>query len=297
MSVTPTSTLPDAVPFGDARLDDHAAFAQRLHEDGYVVVQNVFTPDEIARMREVVTGHLKRKGARFSLGKTQPNAAILVPGLREVIAHPRVVTLFKSLIGKENTVFTGHCDIHMNMLSGWHRDSGEAFGGYFTGDYIPDESVRVYKMAVYLQDATPSDGLFVVPKSHNAKSYDTGQAVQAKTKAGDVVIFDVRIAHVGQLPDTIEKGIKAINIALSGKSRLKEDSPIATWLKSVYWKLIRRRDRLSIFFTYGENNVRTNEFSESNMTRQNEQASASETAIPAPLANDLSEQGVKVFAA
>jgi hypothetical protein len=54
------------------------------------------------------------------LGKTQPNASVALPELASVFAHERVVTLVKTVLGDDKVVFTGHCDAHMNMLSGWH---------------------------------------------------------------------------------------------------------------------------------------------------------------------------------
>lgn len=270
---------------------------KELAERGYAVVRSMFTTDEIERLRAIVRGHLQRKGSRFSLGKTQPNAAVLVPDLHFIFSHPRVVSLFKAAIGADRTAFTGHCDIHMNMLSGWHRDSGEAYGGYFSGDYFGDESCRVFKMAIYLQDATEHDGLFVIPASHRDRQHGLDQAAQAKTMLGDVVIFDVRLLHRGQLPDLVEKCIKVVNVALKGRSRTVEDSVAATYLKGVYWKLINRRDRLSVFFTYGEDNNRTREFADANMVRQDEQAHSSTRTLPEELLASLARLGVTALPA
>jgi hypothetical protein len=276
-------------------LPEHSDVLRReLAERGYAVVRSVFTKVEIERLRTIVRGHLQRSGSRFSLGKTQPNAAIAVPDLGFVFSHSRVVRLFKSLIVNGPTVFTGHCDIHMNMLSGWHRDSGEAYGGYFSGDYMADETCRVFKMAIYLQDTTPRDGLSVVPGSHRQRTYDINEAVPLCTSQGDAVIFDVRLAHVGQLPDWLEKGIKALNILLKGRNRTVEDSSIATKLKSVYWRLVGRRDRLSVFFTYGEDNERTHEFAKANMVRQTLQTAVAETRLSGSLVEELSRQGVTI---
>lgn len=266
-----------------------------VNSHGFVIVRNVFSPAEIDQLRKIVRGHLKKHGARFSLGKTQPNAATTVTALAPLFSHPRVLELFKRLIGNDSTVFTGHCDIHMNMLSGWHKDSGEAFGGYFHGDYIKADDCRVFKMAIYLQDASNRDGLTVGVGSHRMHQVTAGASLQARTRVGDVVLFDVRLNHTGQLPDPIEKGIKAINIGMKGKSRTVEDHPLATGLKSLYWKLIGRRDRLSIFFTFGASNEYTQEFSKANMVRQNAQAGITETSLPPELISALRGQGVDVF--
>jgi hypothetical protein len=269
---------------------------RQVREQGCAVVSSVFSAQEIETMRSTVREHLTTSGSRFSLGKTQPNAAIVVPDLGWIFAHPRVVSLFQALIGSPSPVFTGHCDIHMNMLSGWHRDSGEAFGSYFTGDYFSDDECRVYKMAIYLQDTEEGDSLKVVPHAHRVPQFDSSKGHPLFTSVGDVVIFDVRLPHTGQLPDMVEKGIKAINIAMKGRDRTVEDSPIATRLKQAYCRLVGREDRLSIFFTYGADNRRTEEFARANMDRQNRQANVQETSLPGPLVESLISRGVKVAA-
>ncbi|MFT4046713.1 MAG: phytanoyl-CoA dioxygenase family protein [Solimonas sp.] len=268
-----------------------------VERDGFVIVKNVFTKDEISRLRSIVYGHLNKKGARFSLGKTQPNAALAVPDLQYIFYHDRVVDLFKRLIGPNETVFTGHCDIHMNMLSGWHKDSGEVYGGYFKGDYINADDCRVFKMAIYLQDATKHDGLTVRIGSHRKLGTTDGAPIQAKTQSGDVVLFDVRLTHTGQLPDNIEKGIKALNIALKGSDRRVEDHPLATKFKGIYWKLINRRDRLSIFFTFGKNNAYTQQFAQANMSRQNTQAGLKTIELPKELITAFNNYNVMVATA
>jgi hypothetical protein len=296
MVVTNSNSSRDgaALTWGESLPQNPEALRNELAERGYAVVRSVFTVDEIERLRTIVRGHLQSEGSRFSLGKTQPNAAVAVPDLGYIFAHSRVVRLFKSLIADGGTLFTGHCDIHMNMLSGWHRDSGEAYGGYFSGDYMADPTCCVFKMAIYLQDTTARDGLSVVPGSHRQRAYDINEAVSLCTKLGDAVIFDVRLAHAGQLPDWFEKGVKALNILLKGSNRTIEDSPIATKLKGIYWRLIGRRDRLSVFFTYGQDNERTHEFAKANMLRQTSQSGVSETRLSETLVTELSRQGVKM---
>lgn len=150
--------------WSEALIAQPAELGRQVKEEGYAVVTSVFSAVEIERMRSIVTSHLTTSGSRFSLGKTQPNAAIVVPELSWIFAHARVVSLFQALIGAPAPVFTGHCDIHMNMLSGWHRDSGEAFGSYFAGDYLSDDECRVFKMAIYLQDTGSRDALRVVDR-------------------------------------------------------------------------------------------------------------------------------------
>src|SRR5882672_12033271 len=64
-----------------------------LDEDGIFVVRNALSRDEIGELRDILLRYLPRRGMRFSLGKTQPNAAEKVPDLAFIFAHPRILTV------------------------------------------------------------------------------------------------------------------------------------------------------------------------------------------------------------
>lgn len=281
----------DEVPQGAARM------RKALDDDGIFVVRNALSQNEISDLRDIVRGHLSRRGLRFSLGKTQPNAAGELPELAFIFAHPGILSVVKQVIGETDVVFTGHCDIHMNMLSGWHKDSGETVpGGYFTGPYMTAADCRVYKVAVYLQDTGRRDGFTARLGSHRHTDLSIGDKVNVQSRAGDIVVFDVRITHTGQLPDPVEKGLKGLSLALNRRERDREDPTGVSRLKAVYWKLIGRRDRLSVFFTYGAPNAFTYDFAEANMNRQTRQgATGGSGGLPPNLTAALASEGVKVF--
>lgn len=275
---------------GPAHFDAAAARAA-LQRSGAILVRGLLAPDEVMTARGQVRDRLTTQGERIQLGKTQPNAALLVPEIGWLVGHPSIVAVFRALLD-ENIWFTGHCDIHMNMLSGWHKDSGESVGGYFKGDYFAAPDCQVYKAAVYLQDATPRDGLTVRLGSHRHSSH-AGLEQHVPNKAGDVVFFDVRLSHVGQLPDSIEKAIKAMVRPVRKTNGIEPGW--AGMIKDAYWKVIGRRDRLSVFFTYGKRNTFTVDFSRSNMRRQQAQNSSADDAIlPVPLTTALGASGVEM---
>lgn len=282
-----------------AVLDSAPAMRQALDEDGIFVVRDVLSPDEVAKLRDILRSHLTKRGLRHSLGKTQPNAAEEVPDLAFICAHPRILDVMTQVLGESNVAFTGHCDIHMNMLSGWHKDSGETVpGGYFTGPYMTSPECRVYKVAIYLQDTGPRDGFTARLGSHRQTDLGVGEALTARSRIGDIVVFDVRITHTGQLPDLVEKGIKGLSRVLNKGQRHKQDASWILRLKAGYWKLIGRRDRLSVFFTYGAPNTFTSDFAEANARRQARQgADVSSTGLPPSLREALESEGVSLCAA
>jgi hypothetical protein len=266
-----------------------------LKEDGYAVIRGLLSVTEIDRLRAIVRDHLVRCGVRFGLGKSQPNAAVAVPQLGFVFANTNIVRLFKTILGEDQVVFTGHCDIHMNMLSGWHKDSGEAFGGYFYGDYFAASECHVYKIAVYLQDSNVRAGFAIRPGSHRSPAIMCGDELPIETRVGDVVVFDVRVSHAGQLPDLVEKGLKALNSLFTRGDRTKADNRLVGALKAFYWKLVRRRERLSVFFTFGCPNEYTYDFARANMSRQTRQAGSADTKLPDELTAQLQALGVTAY--
>jgi len=287
---------PQSFEFGNAQVLDASALQNAMTRDGAFVVRNLLSVSEIARLREQVRQRLVRSGRRLSLGRTLPGAAS-ASELSWALSHPRIVAVFKALSGSTSTLFTGHCDIHMNMLSGWHKDSGETYGGYFTGDYFAADDCCVYKAAIYLQDAGERDGLTIRCGSHRTPDLNAGTDAKLLTRRGDVVFFDVRINHCGQLPDLVETGIKAAAKVATRGSRIAQEPPWASRVRDLYWRVTGRDDRLSVFFTYGASNRYTEEFAEANVRRQLQQAGADEALLPAGLLESLREQDVRLCAA
>ncbi len=269
---------------------------QALDSDGIFVVRNALTQAEVDRLRDILLSHLPRRGLRAALGRTQPNAAENVPELAFIFAHPQILTVIKQVLGETDVVFTGHCDIHMNMLSGWHKDSGETVpGGYFTGPYMTSPDCRVFKVAIYLQDTGRRDGFTARLGSHRETDLSVGPEATVQSRTGDIVVFDVRITHTGQLPDPIEKGLKGLSLALNRGQRDQHDFAWISRMKELYWKSIRRRDRLSVFFTYGAPNTFTDDFAKANMRRQVRQGAVRDSVgIPPNLGAMLDKEGVKL---
>ena len=276
-------------------ITSNSELKKSLKKHGAIVIKNVLSQDELARYRTVVTKFLSQNGTRLMLGKTQPNAAVIVNDLDPLFSHPKVIDIFKRIYGEENVVFTGHCDIHMNMISGWHKDSGEAVGGYFRGEYFNAPNCRVYKVAVYLQDADSGDGLTVRLGSHNSRSITAGKEVKLETNAGDLIIFDVRLNHIGRTPNVFERMLKNASRVLNLGDRNKPDAAFITSLASMAGKIVGRNDRLSIFFTYGPPNSFTYDFAYLNMQRQLKQTSVKQTRLRSELVKSLKLLQVEPF--
>jgi len=281
---------------GTGALESAQDMREALDEDGIFVVRNALSQAEIGKLRDILLRYLPGRGLRFSLGRTQLNAAVKVPELAFIFAHPRILTVVKQVLGETNVVFTGHCDIHMNLLSGWHKDSGETVpGGYFTGPYMTSADCRVFKVAIYLQDTGRRDSFSARLGSHRETDLSIGKEISVQSRTGDIVVFDVRITHTGQLPDLVEKGLKGLSLALNRGQRDREDLAWVSRVKALYWKLIGRRDRLSVFFTFGAANTFTYDFARANMSRQDRVGAACGSAgLPPKLRDALESEGVRL---
>ena len=105
--------------------------------------------------------------------------------------------------------FLGHNDIGINVSIGWHKDRlNGPYRQFETVDPWSKDSVgrpmSIVKALVYLQDHGNDNGaLRLVPGSHRVPSLEH-RADQEKIlhpRAGDVILFDQRITHRGQVAD------------------------------------------------------------------------------------------------
>jgi hypothetical protein len=83
---------------------------ERLERDGYIVVEQLLTPAEVARLRAALVDHFSRQWVPDMLGKHQPGAAYEIPAIGWIFAHPPLLAVFRDIFGSENLKFTGNCD-------------------------------------------------------------------------------------------------------------------------------------------------------------------------------------------
>lgn len=246
--------------------------SQMINSDGFVLIRDVFSGEEIKRLRKTVKTYFRNKGLLANSGITQSNAAVEVPDVNWVFYHPKILAVMRQLLGQESIMFTSHCDVHCRTLSAWHKDDGMGVmeGGYFGFPSYDQEDCKVYKVALYLQDHDNNTGGLTVRKgSHKFSEIHQGEEVYLKTKAGDIVVFDVRLSHTGQqdiIPfPSLQKPNLILQKAINKVFKIPPNQS-QKYLKDIYDKLFG--ERLSIFFTYGLPNDYTKAFAINNMKRQ-----------------------------
>ena len=178
----------------------------KFNELGYLVVENVFSKEEISMFNEEVKTFVKEN-------PTMPNASgISIP---DFISHQNYFEKTKLMKNNEklhsvlNNVFAGndyrfcsHNDIGINRIVGWHKDklNGE-YAKYELVDIWDEkdgEKHEIVKVLTYLEDhSNNNDGLKLVPGSHIVREINSSGWIQLNPKVGDVIIFDQRITHRG----------------------------------------------------------------------------------------------------
>jgi len=267
---------------------------KQIEDKGYVIVRGLIKKEDIDKYREVLIKHFNNCDIYAGFGKTQPNAAVMIEGLENLFSNKKIIEIFKKLFGTNEIIFTRHADAHYNMLSGWHRDSGEKVidKGYFNvNDASKNLDCKVYKAAVYLQKQNiKKRGFTLIEGSHKTSTINKDNIKYLNCDAGDVIFFDCRIYHSGQFKDYFEKGLEIIIKKIFPSNFEK----IGYFIKEIYWKLVRKKDRQSIFFTFGFPNAYTKEFSKRNMIRQIEQSGLVNMKLPKKLKSRLEGQGVSI---
>jgi ectoine hydroxylase-related dioxygenase (phytanoyl-CoA dioxygenase family) len=217
-------------------------FLDFYKKNGYVILENIFSQEEITVFKNEVLQYIKNN-------KTIPNAeGITIPDfikypeflmLTKVKENKKIQDKLEEIFGGNNYRFCSHNDIGINRIVGWHKDKlNGKYAKYETIDIwsnYNDENHEIVKVLIYLQDHSQDNyGLKLVPNSHLKKKIETNKSIRLHPKLGDVIIFDQRITHRGMEKQTKDK-------------------------------------RILVSFGFGKNNVFTDNFEKGTIKRQNDQ--------------------------
>lgn len=206
-----------------SEINQHISY---LKSHGFTVIENFLTPDEINLYKDLIDSYFAN-GRNRCKGYTKAPTSTLKPDgindphfkqMKNIFSNTRLLDVMKG-ITNNRTRYVHHFDIHLNMpgAKGWHSDVQNIY--YDGGKHLTDdqggvwdegeENYGVYRMAIYLQDHRNGGGLSVIPASHSIpenehklfNKIDIDQfenPFYIPTKAGDCVLFDVRLLHKGE---------------------------------------------------------------------------------------------------
>lgn len=231
-------------------------------KDGYVLIKNVFTVDEMDELNQISEQHFQSHGMYKSYGKNQPNCALEMPKIAPFLFHEKIASALQKVLETEDVILTGSTGLLDNMVSGWHKDDGQ-------GDYFPSyrqenmytEPCSVVKVGVYFQDPAGSTGLVIREGSHKVDSLVEGPIKELSPRMGDILIFDVRITHRSEPMAFYEK----VMMKLSSRVLSEKKS---TKLYSSLRSLRNRTTRRMLTVCYGINNQVTEDYSRETMRKQ-----------------------------
>jgi hypothetical protein len=196
---------------------------QQFDQQGYVVLHNVLTNDELEFYKNALLEVGKNK---LKKSWTMPDGVIQHEAFWPTLWNETVLKTVKEILGEE-VKFMQHNDLHLGYSSfAWHRDSINRTYESNLPDWQESTSpYQIVRCGYYLQPEENNFHLGVLPGSHKLSGYITDetfleydkklsnfenakaklggkdwlkeQAVWIKTKPGDCVIFDPRLIHTG----------------------------------------------------------------------------------------------------
>jgi hypothetical protein len=172
------------------------------------------------------------------------------------------------------------------MLNFWHKDLNDTHKDSFCEGYFTSPDFRLYRAGIYLQDHVHNrQGLHVRVGSHRTPSLSAGDLRYLPTRAGDVVFFDIRLTHGGDLPDPLE-------LLLWRIARRLRTHTLPSRIKDLYWQAAGQHAKHSIFFTVGLDDMHTSDFCRFEAKNLRRRVGAAKD-LPQNLPTALSAAGVR----
>ena len=196
---------------------------QEFDKKGYVVVDDVFSPQEVQTFIETID---KLGEGKNDKTWTINDGVVKTEVFWDVICHPKLLKAARSILG-EDVKFCQHNDLQFGYSSfAWHRDSINRQYDPNLPDWQEDkEPYRIARAGIYLQPEEHNFHFGVVPGSHKPSGFITmdefmdddkylsifhnlkskagvkdvlkERADWIKTAPGKVVFFDPRLIHTG----------------------------------------------------------------------------------------------------
>jgi ectoine hydroxylase-related dioxygenase (phytanoyl-CoA dioxygenase family) len=232
-------------------------------ENGYLLIRNVLTPDEITFLRKralEIFSSDEWKVSSYNTNRTVIDTYRYFPEIMRVSLGKKVVDTVKALLGSDDIILTPETAMMTGFYPTWHKDTTtqEKLGHSFHKS--PD--FKMVRCGIYMQDNDEyGGGLSVISGSHRKPdNFLTGDFLPKRTlwyriknrlmpqkeednvklnphklkivdipsKVGDLVFFNFQTAHKGTIP----------------KSQRIGDVPA-------------HKSKIAIFDTFGVNNEQT----------------------------------------
>jgi hypothetical protein len=168
--------------------------------NGYCIIKDVFNSVEMAEFRTIAyetleQDKLNKKGKKVVTDIKNvfyPSGDLLTRPLKKVLLSDKILKIADTILDTK-PVYFGDSTYQIGIGDrGFHRDNVDRIanqGEDWNGDY------DIIRIGVYMQDHDKySGGLKVIAGSHIGKN---GKRVFVDSKAGDVVVWNLRTLHSG----------------------------------------------------------------------------------------------------
>jgi hypothetical protein len=238
-----------------------------LSSDGYIVIRELLTPDQVESLRLIVTQYLKSGGSYQYGGKFQLHAMYVAEEIAKFLTSDTILSRLNEITQPLDVVLTGECDMMINTTSSWHNDVPH-HPASVDGSIFADESFKVYKIAFYLQDQDENSPatLKVRPRSHLKGLVKSMPEKGLGIRAGDAIIFDVRIEHAGQMPTLVDRSLRKFFERIGPRLRLDSQKAF-TVARSALRRVAGTPDRVALFMTFGPSDAWTHSYAEEGCNR------------------------------
>src|SRR5262245_34932698 len=120
-----------------------------FHENGYLIVPSVLTPDQVRRLRASLESIFSRSPAPGDTLSIRNDVFARYPELWWMLTEPNVVSSLRGLLG-DDFVYFPESAAHDHSFGGWHKDTttGEQAGE----DFHLQPDFLMVQTGFYLQD-------------------------------------------------------------------------------------------------------------------------------------------------
>ena len=159
---------------------------EEFWRNGYTLVRNAYTADEVAAMREEAINH-----------KADHRGDLLShPTLSHVASDGKMAEIARAILRRDDLVYYGDTAISIRDGSGgrgWHKDNADRDDPAAPDWRTPYTQLR---FGIYTQDhAEHSGGLNVRRGSHDVCDLTTGKVDYLASRVGDIGVWSMRITH------------------------------------------------------------------------------------------------------
>ena len=235
---------------------------------GIQIFSKIYSDQEIDEIEKILIKSFKKVKSTtpLSASKNFSNCSFTVPELNKLLFNEKLIDAMKLCLGSDELMYTSVLGIQKDMQGSWHKDDGTGSfdKGYFLKDPYNDETCKVLRVGIYLQDHNKHNlGTAYKPFSHKYKELEWGETKFVECKRGDISIFDVRLTHSGAFRHKLY--LKVINFL---PDKFKPIIDISYNIFRNIYLYITNKSKVTIWMSFGIPNSNTINYSKNIMKAQ-----------------------------